>query len=216
MKRTTARALTVTTSLALAGVVAASGNLGTLASASAAAPAVRPVAFTAVAATYHSGATFGAPGAVHLVSASSDAADGARVRAARAHARAAAARRAAHAKQVRAAAARRAHRLAANTSLGGTPRAIGRQLAAARGWTGAQWAALDQLWTAESGWAITASNPYGAYGIPQALPGSKMAAAGAGWRSDARTQIAWGLDYIAGRWGSPEGAWAHFQDVHWY
>ena len=56
----------------------------------------------------------------------------------------------------------------------------------------------------------------GAYGIPQALPGSKMATAGADWETNAATQIEWGLGYVQGRYGTPCGAWAHSQDVGWY
>ena len=72
------------------------------------------------------------------------------------------------------------------------------------------------LWSRESGWRTNAGNPSGAYGIPQALPGSKMASAGADWRDSAATQITWGLNYIGGRHGSPCGAWKHFQARHWY
>ena len=61
-----------------------------------------------------------------------------------------------------------------------------------------------------------ASNPSGAYGIPQALPGSKMSSAGADWATSARTQIIWGLGYIAGRYGTPCGAWAHVEANGWY
>ena len=69
----------------------------------------------------------------------------------------------------------------------------------------------------ESGWNVYASNPTsGAYGIPQALPGSKMASAGADWQTDAATQIRWGLGYIQSTYGSPCGAWAHEQADGWY
>ena len=61
-----------------------------------------------------------------------------------------------------------------------------------------------------------AANPSGAYGIPQALPGSKMASVGADWRDNAVTQIKWGLGYIADRYGSPCGAWAHSEGHGWY
>jgi uncharacterized protein YabE (DUF348 family) len=80
-----------------------------------------------------------------------------------------------------------------------------------------QFRCLVALWNRESGWNTHASNPYsGAYGIPQALPGSKMASAGADWRTNPRTQIKWGLGYIKGRYGSPCGAWAAFQSKGWY
>ncbi|MDQ1690900.1 MAG: hypothetical protein QOD87_1008, partial [Pseudonocardiales bacterium] len=72
------------------------------------------------------------------------------------------------------------------------------------------------LWTKESGWRTDAANPSGAYGIPQALPGSKMSAAGADWQTSASTQITWGLGYIAGVYGTPCAAWAHSQATNWY
>ena len=80
------------------------------------------------------------------------------------------------------------------------------------GWSSSQFSCLDPLWNLESGWNVYASNPSsGAYGIPQALPGSKMASAGPDWQSDAATQIRWGLGYIQAMYGSPCGAWAHEQ-----
>ncbi|MDO5723729.1 MAG: G5 domain-containing protein [Flaviflexus sp.] len=101
-------------------------------------------------------------------------------------------------------------------SVGGV-KGIAQQQLAARGMGGDQFRCLDQLWTRESGWNYTASNPYsGAYGIPQALPGSKMASAGADWRTNPATQIAWGLNYIAGRYGTPCGALSHSHSVGWY
>ena len=73
--------------------------------------------------------------------------------------------------------------------------------AAQRGWTGEEWDAIVWLWNKESGWRWNAANPYSdAYGIPQALPGSKM---GTGWQDDGAVQIDWGLSYIAQRYGSP-------------
>jgi hypothetical protein len=71
-----------------------------------------------------------------------------------------------------------------------------------------QWSCLDDLWTRESGWRYDAENPDGAYGIPQAYPGSKMASAGADWETDPTTQIKWGLGYITDTYGTPCGAWA--------
>ena len=80
-----------------------------------------------------------------------------------------------------------------------------------------QYPSLNKLWSRESGWNVHASNPYsGAYGIPQAVPGSKMASAGPSWRSSARTQIRWGLRYIRDRYGSPRRAWRHETSVGWY
>jgi hypothetical protein len=86
------------------------------------------------------------------------------------------------------------------------------------GWgSDAQWDALEQLWQRESGWNYQAENPSsGAYGIPQALPASKMAAAGKDWKTNPETQIRWGLDYIKARYGGPKRAWAHFQAKNWY
>ncbi|MEV4479324.1 lytic transglycosylase domain-containing protein [Micromonospora coxensis] len=76
---------------------------------------------------------------------------------------------------------------------------------------------LDKLWTKESGWNHKAQNPSsGAYGIPQALPGSKMGTVADDWRTNPATQIKWGLGYIEGRYNTPCGAWAHSQDVGWY
>ena len=99
----------------------------------------------------------------------------------------------------------------------GTSRAIGLELTLARGWDETQFACLDALWSAESGWRVNAANASsGAYGIPQALPGSKMATAGADWQTNPATQITWGLNYITGRYGTPCDAWAFFQAKHWY
>ena len=85
------------------------------------------------------------------------------------------------------------------------------------GWGKRQWAPLQALWNRESGWNKYARNPYsGAYGIPQALPGSKMASAGNHWRTNATTQIRWGLRYIKGRYGRPRVAWDHELAYGWY
>ncbi|MDQ2750576.1 MAG: ubiquitin-like domain-containing protein [Actinomycetota bacterium] len=94
--------------------------------------------------------------------------------------------------------------------------AIAKKLAQARGWGDDQFACLVPMWSRESGWRVNASNPSGAYGIPQALPGSKMASAGPNWQTDAATQITWGLGYIAGRYVDPCGAWAFWQAHNWY
>lgn len=80
-----------------------------------------------------------------------------------------------------------------------------------------QFRCLDKLWHRESGWNHRAMNPTsGAYGIPQALPGWKMASAGSDWRTNPRTQIKWGIRYIKSRYGTPCGAWAHSQRTGWY
>ena len=85
------------------------------------------------------------------------------------------------------------------------------------GWSSGQFSCLDNLWTRESGWNVYATNPTsGAYGIPQALPGSKMASAGADWQTNPATQIRWGLGYIQATYGSPCGAWAHETAYGWY
>lgn len=99
----------------------------------------------------------------------------------------------------------------------GSVKEIGQQLAAARGWGGSEWTCLESLWERESGWNYQAANPTSsAYGIPQALPGSKMASAGSDWASNPATQIKWGLGYIADRYGTPCGAWGHSESVGWY
>ncbi|MEV5276585.1 transglycosylase SLT domain-containing protein [Streptomyces sp. NPDC052811] len=69
----------------------------------------------------------------------------------------------------------------------------------------------------ESGWNPSATNASsGAYGLVQALPGSKMASAGADWQSNPATQIKWGLNYMKERYGSPCGAWNFWQQNSWY
>ena len=77
-------------------------------------------------------------------------------------------------------------------------------------------AASSSSGTTSPGWNVYASNPSGAYGIPQALPGSKMATAGADWETNPATQISWGLGYITGRYGTPCGAWDTFNAQGWY
>jgi hypothetical protein len=79
-----------------------------------------------------------------------------------------------------------------------------------------EWDPLYDLWEAESGWDVTAENASGAYGIPQALPGSKMASAGPDWETDATTQIKWGLGYIQSTYGTPQEAWDHEEEFGWY
>ncbi|TFC45942.1 lytic transglycosylase domain-containing protein [Cryobacterium sp. MDB1-18-1] len=87
----------------------------------------------------------------------------------------------------------------------------------ARGWGGNEYTCLVSLWNKESGWRADAYNASsGAYGIPQSLPGSKMASAGSDWRTNAATQVDWGLGYIAAVYGTPCGAWAHSVSVGWY
>jgi hypothetical protein len=80
-----------------------------------------------------------------------------------------------------------------------------------------QFKCLEQLWDRESKWNHLAVNPSsGAYGIPQSYPASKMASAGADWRTNPETQINWGLQYIEGRYGTPCAAWAHSERTNWY
>ena len=97
------------------------------------------------------------------------------------------------------------------------PRELGQLLLAEAGFGQDQWSCLDSLWTKESGWRVDADNPTSsAYGIPQALPGSKMSSEGADWETNAVTQIRWGLGYIENRYGTPCAAWAHSQANNWY
>lgn len=97
------------------------------------------------------------------------------------------------------------------------PQAIAQALLSTFGYDSSQMSCLIPLWAGESGWRVTAANSSsGAYGIPQALPGSKMASAGPDWRTNAATQIKWGLGYIHDRYGSPCGAWGFKQGHGWY
>jgi len=109
----------------------------------------------------------------------------------------------------------KAHKSGSAVSL--TPKQIARRMLHSFHWSKWQFQWLDLLWSRESSWNVYASNPYsGAYGIPQAVPGDKMASAGPDWESDARTQIRWGLDYIKDRYGSPHVAWEHELADGWY
>jgi hypothetical protein len=97
------------------------------------------------------------------------------------------------------------------------PQQIARKMLRSFGWTWRQFKYLDLLWEAESSWNVSAENPStGAYGIPQAVPGSKMSAAGPDWPTDAATQIRWGLGYISAAYGSPRSAWQHEVAYGWY
>jgi len=99
----------------------------------------------------------------------------------------------------------------------GDPREIAAALLAEFGFSSDQMSCLDPLWEGESGWRVDADNPYSsAYGIPQALPGSKMASAGDDWATNPATQIRWGLGYISERYGSPCSAWGFKQSHGWY
>jgi hypothetical protein len=79
-----------------------------------------------------------------------------------------------------------------------------------------QYGCLYNLWERESGWVYDAENASGAYGIPQALPGDKMASAGPDWETDPTTQINWGLGYIKDVYGDPCTAWDHEVADGWY
>ena len=96
--------------------------------------------------------------------------------------------------------------------------AIGRNLARAHGWTGAQWQALLELWACESEWEHRKANyeGSGAYGIPQSLPANKMATHGSDYLTNPTTQIAWGLEYIANRYGTPTAALQFHRINNWY
>jgi hypothetical protein len=99
----------------------------------------------------------------------------------------------------------------------GSPQQIAEAMLGSFGWSASQFSCLQPLWNAESGWNASASNPSsGAYGIPQALPGSKMASAGSDWQTNAATQIRWGLGYIRSVYSSPCAAWSHEQADGWY
>ena len=113
--------------------------------------------------------------------------------------------------------AQQAGPVATVTAAGGSPQQIALAMLASYGWSSGQFTCLDALWQQESGWNVYASNPgSGAYGIPQALPGSKMASAGPDWETDAATQIRWGLSYIQATYGSPCAAWSHEESTGWY
>jgi hypothetical protein len=146
-------------------------------------------------------------------------------------ARAAAAAKAAAAKAAAAAAAKKkaaeeaaekkeaaaARKKKAVTEDSGTPQQIAQAMLAKFGWSSSQFSCLEPLWARESGWNVYADNAgSGAYGIPQAMPGSKMASAGPDWQTSAYTQIKWGLGYIQGVYGSPCGAWDHEESYGWY
>jgi hypothetical protein len=93
---------------------------------------------------------------------------------------------------------------------------IAYNMLASFGFSTDQYGCLNDIWSRESGWRYNAENASGAYGIPQALPGSKMASAGADWQTDPTTQIKWGLGYIKNVYGTPCNAWAHEEDDGWY
>lgn len=106
---------------------------------------------------------------------------------------------------------------AAGTPDPGSAQAAAWEILQGMGWGQDQFDCLVALWNRESGWNVYAHNASsGAYGIPQALPGDKMASAGADWATNPATQISWGLSYIAGRYATPCGAWEHSEVEGWY
>ena len=139
----------------------------------------------------------------------------AEVKIAKAKAEAAAKAKAAAAK-AKAEAARLARLATTNTPDGA--RAAAQQIMSSKyGWGSGEFSCLNSLWNKESGWNYKAYNANGgATGIPQALPGSKMAAMGSDWATNATTQVKWGLWYISTTYGSPCAAWGHSQAMNWY
>lgn len=135
----------------------------------------------------------------------------------KAAAKAAAAKKAAEAKRAQASTTSRDSSRPPATSFSGSPQAYASSQLSSYGWDQSQMGCLVSLWNRESGWNASATNASsGAYGIPQSLPGSKMASAGADWRTNPATQIRWGLGYIKATYGSPCGAWGHSQATGWY
>lgn len=96
-----------------------------------------------------------------------------------------------------------------------SPRTIGRRMARKRG---APWSCVDRLISKESGWKVRVYNRAGsgAYGLPQALPGHKMASEGRNWRTSARTQLRWFFKYVRARYGGVCNALAFHRSRNWY
>ena len=115
--------------------------------------------------------------------------------------------------------ARDAQRQAVVVSAQQDPRSVARSMLGTFGWSDSQWGCLEQLWTGESGWNYQAANASSdAYGIPQALPGSKMGTVAADYRTNPVTQITWGMQYVKATYGSPcaaLGSW-NSRSPHWY
>lgn len=99
----------------------------------------------------------------------------------------------------------------------GAVKDFARTALSARGWGEGEFQCLNNLWERESNWNYQASNASsGAYGIPQSLPGNKMSSIAPDWQTNPKTQILWGLGYIAERYGTPCGAWGHSESIGWY
>lgn len=121
------------------------------------------------------------------------------------------------AEQARVAAEEAAAALAAGNTPEGAKATAAAMAASDFGWGADQFSCLESLWNRESGWNYEAYNASsGATGIPQSLPGSKMASAGDDWETNATTQIRWGLGYISSVYGTPCSAWGHSESVGWY
>ncbi|WP_367889429.1 lytic transglycosylase domain-containing protein [Humibacter ginsenosidimutans] len=106
---------------------------------------------------------------------------------------------------------------AAGTPDPGSAQAYAKSVLASQGMGDDQFNCLVALWNRESSWNVYAYNAStGAYGIPQALPGSKMASAGPDWQTSFKTQVDWGLGYVEGRYSTPCGAWDHSESTGWY
>jgi hypothetical protein len=99
----------------------------------------------------------------------------------------------------------------------GTIKEFAYKLVLANSWGRDQYSCLVALWQRESHWRWNALNKNsGAYGIPQSLPGRKMAEMGADWLTNPETQVRWGVNYIKNRYGAPCGAMAHSNKFNWY
>jgi hypothetical protein len=99
----------------------------------------------------------------------------------------------------------------------GTAQSIAYNMLSSFGWSPSTYfSCLNNIYTRESGWRYNAENASGAYGIPQALPGDKMATAGSDWMTNPATQIKWGLGYIQSRYGDPCSAWSFWQAHGYY
>ena len=113
--------------------------------------------------------------------------------------------------------AHHASRTSYRAALTGSPQTVAHALVLRQGWGEGGWSCLDSLWTRESGWNTYAVNhSSGAYGIPQALPGWKMASVGSDWRTNPITQIRWGVSYIASKYGTPCVALSHSNSYGYY